>query len=86
MQILAKSAKFRNAKGEFEPSGHATLTQRRINVDATSRRCIDVDTTLYKRHVPAGRGLNEMSHWHLHETLSYEIPSHFAFLDLTREN
>ena len=33
------------------PSG--TLRQRRINVDATSWRCIDVDTALYKRHVPA---------------------------------
>ena len=28
--------------------------QRRINVDATSWRCIDVDATLYTRHVPAG--------------------------------
>ena len=32
----------------------AMLRQRRINVDATSRRCIDVDPTLYKRHMPAG--------------------------------
>ena len=37
-----------------QPSGHATLRQRRINVDATSWRCIDVDATLYKRHMPAG--------------------------------
>ena len=28
--------------------------QRRINVDATSLRCIDVDAMLYKRHVSAG--------------------------------
>ena len=28
--------------------------QRRINVDATLWRCIDVDATLYKRHMPAG--------------------------------
>ena len=35
-------------------SGHATLRQRRVNVDAISWRCIDVDATLYKRHVPAG--------------------------------
>ena len=28
--------------------------QRRLNADATSWRCIDVETTLYKRHVPAG--------------------------------
>ena len=30
-----------------------TAIQRRLNVDATSWRCIDVETTLYKRHVPA---------------------------------
>ena len=30
------------------------LLQRRLNVDATSWRCIDVQPTLYKRHVPAG--------------------------------
>ena len=27
--------------------------QRHINVDATSRRCIDVDAKLHKRHVSA---------------------------------
>ena len=31
------------------------LIQRRLNVDATSWRCIDVEPTLYKRHVPAGK-------------------------------
>ena len=31
-----------------------TFMQRRLNVDATSWRCIDVEATLYKRHVPAG--------------------------------
>ena len=36
------------------PSRHMTLIQRRLNVDATSWRCIDVDATLCKRHVPAG--------------------------------
>ena len=30
------------------------LKQRRLNVDATSWCCIDVEPTLYKRHVPAG--------------------------------
>ena len=39
----------------LQPSGHATLSQRRINVNATSGRCINVDTTLHKCHVPAGR-------------------------------
>ena len=34
-----------------------TLIQRRLNVDATSWRCIDVEATLYKRHVPAGNRL-----------------------------
>ena len=29
-----------------------TFIQRRTNVDATSWRCIDVNATLYKRHVP----------------------------------
>ena len=38
-----------------------TLIQRRLNVDATSRRCIDVEPTLYKRHVPAGIALAETS-------------------------
>ena len=35
------------------PRGHIFI-QRRLNVDATSRRCIDVEATLYKLHVPAG--------------------------------
>ena len=36
------------------PSRHMTSIQRRLNVDATSWCCINVETTLYKRHVPAG--------------------------------
>ena len=32
------------------PSGHLTFIQRRLNVD----RCIDVEATLYRRHVSAG--------------------------------
>ena len=35
-------------------SRHMTFIQRRINVDATSWRCIDVDTTLSQRWVPTG--------------------------------
>ena len=31
-----------------------TFLQRLINVDAKSWRCIDINATLYKRHVPAG--------------------------------
>ena len=31
-----------------------TFKQRRLNVDATSWRCIDVEATLYSRHVSAG--------------------------------
>ena len=38
-------------------SRHMTSIQRRLNVDATSRRCIDVETTLYRRHVSAGYSL-----------------------------
>ena len=44
------------------PSRHMTFIQRRLNVDATSWRCIDVEQTLYKRHVPAGQKLN--GGWH----------------------
>ena len=36
------------------PSGHMTFMQHRLNVDATSWRCIDVEATLYRRHVSAG--------------------------------
>ena len=32
---------------------HMTFKQRRLNVDATSWRCIDVEATLYRRHVSA---------------------------------
>ena len=32
------------------PSGHTVFKQCRINVDATSWRCIDVNETLFKRH------------------------------------
>ena len=36
------------------PSWHLTSIQCRLNVDATSWRCIDVEVTLYRRHVSAG--------------------------------
>ena len=36
------------------PCRHMTLIQRRLNVDATSWHCIEVELTLYKHHVPAG--------------------------------
>ena len=36
------------------PSGHATFRQRRININVPSWCFIDVDSTLYKRRVPAG--------------------------------
>ena len=38
----------------FLPSRHMKLIQHRLNVDATSWRCIDVEPTLYKRRMPAG--------------------------------
>ena len=39
--------------------GSKEVTQRAHDVNTTSqqRRCIDVEPTLYKRHVPAGYGL-----------------------------
>ena len=42
---------------EWYLSGHMTSIQRRLNVDAMSWRCIDVETTLYRRHVFAGTQL-----------------------------
>ena len=36
------------------PSGYISFIQRRLNVDATACRCIDVEATVFKRHVPAG--------------------------------
>ena len=38
----------------WSPSRHMTSIQRRLNVNATSWRYIDIETTLYKRYVPAG--------------------------------
>ena len=35
---------------------HMMFIQRRLNVDATSWRCIDVGVMLYIRHVPGGLG------------------------------
>ena len=37
-----------------DPNEHKTFLQCHLNVDATSWRCIDVQATLYKRHVSAG--------------------------------
>ena len=39
-------------KNSYTNQAH-NLKQRRINVDATASRRIDVDTTLFWRHVPA---------------------------------
>ena len=36
------------------PSRQMTLIQCRLKVDATLWRCIDIEPTLHKRHVPAG--------------------------------
>ena len=46
----------------IHPSKHMTLIQPRLNVDATSWRCIDVELTLHKRHVPAGTVTHLVSH------------------------
>ena len=37
----------------YNVAATSSFIQRRFNVDAASWRCIDVDATLYKRHVPA---------------------------------
>ena len=39
---------------EILPTGHTVPKWRRLNVDATSSRRIDVDTTSFLHHVPAG--------------------------------
>ena len=38
----------------YTPSWHMMFIQRRLNVDATSWRCIDIEATLCKHHAPAG--------------------------------
>ena len=52
----------------YQPSGHMTLIQRRLNVDATSWRCIDVEPTLYKRQVPAGNDTKRKSKYTMTES------------------
>ena len=44
----------------LRPRRHTTLYQRYFNVDATFRRRIDVDTTLFWRHIAAGRGFHQV--------------------------
>ena len=39
----------------FPPSGHLVPKRRRINVDATSSRRIDVNAMSFLRHVSAGQ-------------------------------
>ena len=60
--VLYKSAVAKLNFGST-PSGHMVFLQHRINVDATSWRCIDVDVTLSQLYVHAGNRhqLNETS-------------------------
>ena len=51
---MPNSNKIKRIVSKNIPSGHMTSIQRRLNDDATSWRCIDVETTLYRRHVSAG--------------------------------
>ena len=46
-------------KTDSNPSWNMASIQRRLNVDATSWRCIDVETTLYKYRVPAGKMIQQ---------------------------
>ena len=43
-----------------QSSGHMAFIQPHFNIDARSWCCIDVNTTLYKRHMPTGRCVLEM--------------------------
>ena len=57
------------------PSWHMTFIQLRLNVDATSWPCIDIEATLCKRHVSAGTII--IIWW---ETNSYRSQTLFWFL------
>ena len=60
----------------YLPSGHTTLKWRRINVDATWSRRIDVDTTSFWCCVPAGN-----SFWHALPTKTeISLCSHAVFM------
>ena len=50
------------------PSGHMTFIQRRINVDATSWRCMDVNATMYKGYVRIGCKFSALFSviWHIY--------------------
>ena len=56
-------------------NGHMTFIQRRLNVDATSWRCIDVEATLYWHNVPAGEHRYKMSHNARKRTFGTECPA-----------
>ena len=58
-RVSEPPASFLKQWNEDIPSRHMALIQRRLNVDATSWRCIDVEPTLYKYHVPTGVHINE---------------------------
>ena len=58
-----------------------TLLQRRLNVDATSWRCIDVEPTLYKRHVPAGIGSKHAQFAHAYDRICHDSAESIVLLD-----
>ena len=53
---LARDEQITYIKIEDGPSRHITLNQRRFNVDLTSRRWINVGSTLFQWCAPAGAG------------------------------
>ena len=63
------------------PSRHMTLLQRSLNVDATSWRCIDVEPTLYKRHVPAGMGSKHAQFAHAYDRICHDSAESIVLLD-----
>ena len=54
IHILGNEGSGRMASRLFITSRHTTLKQPGFNVDATSRRCINVESTLFQRCVSTG--------------------------------
>ena len=53
------------------PSGHTTFIQRHLNVNAMSWRCIDVEATLYRRYVSAGKNRCVRQNWTFGRTVLF---------------
>ena len=60
-----------SVKNKMLRSRHTALKQRCINVDATSQCRIDVDTTLFQRHVPAS--IEKLTYYHFVQLVKIAI-------------